>query len=228
MSSDATIRNDRRVPRVLLADADEDARTLYRESLRAAGCDVLDATDGRDALVKALTHAPSVVITETHLPIFDGYELCEILRRDSTTHAVPILVVTNEKRERELDRARDAGADAVIIKPVPPATLLREIERLLHTPPEPPPATPSQPPASAGRTRRRTLSTAHARLETTTPPLPPPTLRCPSCDRSLEYVRSHVGGVNGRQREQWDEYKCLPSCGTFVYRHRTRRLRRAV
>ena len=70
-----------------------------------------------------------------------------------------------------------------------------------------------------------TLVRAHARFETTAPPLTPPELRCPMCDRPLTYTRSHVGGVSDRHPEQWDYFTCSSSCGTFQYRHRTRKLR---
>jgi predicted RNA-binding Zn-ribbon protein involved in translation (DUF1610 family) len=60
---------------------------------------------------------------------------------------------------------------------------------------------------------------------TTQPPLKPPALTCPSCDRHLTYEESYVGGVSQRHAEQWDYYDC-PVCGRFQYRQRTRKLRR--
>ena len=126
--------DSRRAVRVLVVDADDETRSHYRESLRVAGCDVIDAADGRDALVKALSVRSTLVITETRLPIFDGYALCKVLRRDSMMHGVPILVVTTETRPTDLDRARDAGADVVLTKPVPLDVLLTEIQRLLRRP----------------------------------------------------------------------------------------------
>jgi CheY-like chemotaxis protein len=106
----AAVRQD--VPRILIADADSDTRALYRECLRALEGDVVDAVDGRAALVSALVHRPSLVITDTRLAGFDGYHLCDVLRRDVVTWTVPILVVTSEAMPSELARARDAGADA--------------------------------------------------------------------------------------------------------------------
>ena len=64
----------------------------------------------------------------------------------------------------------------------------------------------------------------HVRCTTTDPPTAPPALRCPKCDCALIYERSHLGGVSNRLAEQWDDYTC-PACGTFEYRHRTRKLR---
>jgi CheY-like chemotaxis protein len=86
--------------RVLVVDPDEQTRAVYRESLTATGCDVVEASDGRDALAKAFVRPPALVVTEVALPFIDGYALCEILRRDRLTASVPILVVTAEARER--------------------------------------------------------------------------------------------------------------------------------
>jgi CheY-like chemotaxis protein len=233
--------HDRRGPiRILVADADADTRSLYGEALQSAGCDVVDAADGRDALVSALAHPPTLVITETWLPVFDGCALCELLRRDSMTRTVPILVVTGETRPAELNRARAAGADAILIKPVALDGLLNEIERLLERPLEGPPREQfvrSNPTAQSAdllprprkaRPRRMTLARGHLHGQTTTPPAPPPSLHCPVCDRQLVYERSYIGGVSSRHPEQWDDYRCPGSCGGFEYRQRTRSLRRVA
>ncbi len=76
--------------------------------------------------------------------------------------------------------------------------------------------------------QRVRLSKSFSRFATTVPPMSPPTLVCPSCDRSLTYEQSYVGGVSARHPEQWDHYTC-PSgaCGAFQYRHLTRKLRRS-
>jgi DNA-binding response OmpR family regulator len=214
--------------RVLVADADADTRTLYELALPPAGCEVVQAGDGRDALTQALTETPTLIITELRLPLIDGIALCEILRRDAATRSVPILVVTSETRQTELDRVRKAGADAVLVKPTLPEAIVGEVEHLLARPANgasapPMPATPSNEPK---KSRHRTaLTKAHARFKTTSPPAPPPALTCPSCDQSLAYDHSYVGGVSVLHAEQWDYYSCS-ACGSFQYRQRTRKLQR--
>jgi CheY-like chemotaxis protein len=208
---------------ILVAAADDETRGLLRDSLSRAGCDVIDAADGREALVKALSQKPVVVITETRLPIFDGYALCDVLRRDSTTRTVPILVVTSENRPDEIDRARAAGVDAVLPKPVTPDALLSEVQRLLERP-EPSARNPQNERAHGSQANPYLRSKTTTR--TTTPPVPPPHLTCPLCDRLLKYTHSHVGGVSRRLAEQWDVFACPGSCGTFEYRPRTGKVRR--
>lgn len=221
--------------RVLVADPDADTRALYQMALPVAGCEVTEASDGREALTKALVEPPSLIISELRLPLVDGYALCEILRRDAATRSVPILIVTADARATERDRIRKAGANAVLVKPVPPDAVLSAMRNLLtqsanghHTSAPRSTAALSNVSATAlarSDEHRTALAKSHERFQTTAPPTPPPALTCPSCDRSLKYEHSHVGGVSNRHPEQWDYYVCS-TCGTFQYRQRTRKVRR--
>jgi CheY-like chemotaxis protein len=223
--------------RVLLVDRDDDTRRLYSEYLKQAGCATDEAQDGRDALAKALSRHYDVVVTETRLPGIDGYELCDRLRRDATTHALPIVIVTGEAQPGELERARRVGADVVLMKPSLPETVLLEIRRLLEAFRNPAPEATAwlesaRPPGARRHgfgprdpDRQTPLSRTHQRGETREPPATPPTLVCPVCDYRLIYQCSHVGGVNARNPEQWDYYECPKGCGRFQYRQRTRKLR---
>ena len=214
--------------RILLVDPDDDSRTMYREWLQQAGCDVVEAIDGREALAEALIRPPALVISEIRLPFIDGLALCEILRRDHATARIPILVVTSDGRTAELAQARAAGASAVLVKPATPEQLLEESRRLLAVtarPSVPEGETAAAPDAAPPRRSGRRMSRSLERISTTTPPLTPPRAVCPSCDRLLTYRHSHIGGVNERQPEQWDWFLCPGPCGMYEYRHRTRSLR---
>jgi CheY-like chemotaxis protein len=221
------------VRRVLVVDADADTRSLYRAVLQAAGCEVLEASDGRDALTIALLSPPTLVMTELRLPNIDGFALCELLRRDPATAEVPIVINTTESRPAEVIRAKML-ADEVVIKPTMPDTVVMVIRRVLarslvrenmRTPnPAVEPRTAVSPLADSGESRRAKAKSL-PRFTTTAPPTPPPSLQCPSCDRALTYERSHIGGINARNVERWDYFRCVP-CGIFQYRHRTRKLRR--
>ena len=71
------------------------------------------------------------------------------------------------------------------------------------------------------------LNSVHSRHDTTSPPIAPPLLNCPECHQPLRYMHSHIGGVTAQNSEQWDYFECSAACGTFQYRERTRKLRRA-
>jgi CheY-like chemotaxis protein len=221
--------------RVLVADADEDTRSLYRELLERDGCEVMEATDGRQALAQAVAQPrPAFILTETRLPFLDGFSLCQLLRNDPDTCDIRILVVTADGFPDQIERARRAGADAVLVKPVSVETVIAESRRLIEHSHHLRWASEAIYDQAAERVKssasllervaRKTFVKAHHRYETSKPPLAPPDLRCPSCDRLLKYERSYLGGVSEKNSEQWDYYSC-EHCGTYQYRHRTRKLR---
>ena len=217
-------------PIALIVDHDADTRQLYSQVLTLARFEVDEASEGREALAKALSSHHDVIVTETRLPGIDGYQLCGLLRRDPGTRTIPIVVVTGGAHPNELERVKRAGANAVLVKPCLPEALLMAIHQAMDA------ADPDlsnmaavereaglQPPA--GR-RALTKNRAYTRGHTNAPPHPPPTLVCPTCDQPLEYQRSYVGGVSASHPEQWDLFECHAGCGTFQYRQRTRQLRR--
>jgi CheY-like chemotaxis protein len=210
-------------PRVLVVDGDADNRELYRDCFTLSGWTVTEAVDGREALVQALIAKPWVIVMELRLPLIDGVSLCEILRQDKATTAVPILVVTSETRPGQLARAERAGASAVLIKPSTPDIVVAESERLVRAATVKTRSTPLRElPSPAGR--RTALVKAHYRHATTMPDVPAITLMCPICTQPLRYQETFVGGVNSRLSERWDYYECT-RCGRFQYRYRTRKLR---
>jgi CheY-like chemotaxis protein len=243
MARSAHLMRDRQ-PTALVVDRDLEVRLMYGEFLRLVSWQVDEASDGREALAKAIAFHPDVVITETRLPGIDGITLCELLRRDATTHTIPVVFVTADAPAADIERARRAGGDLVLTKPCLPERLLTELHALLARSA----AVENRTGRLQGRAaaqvaladellnqvagtvnrRRHTLKKAHHRGDTMDPPLVPPALFCPLCDRPLTYRRSHVGGVSSKHSEQWDYFECDGGCGPFQYRARTRKLRKVV
>jgi two-component system chemotaxis response regulator CheY len=222
--------------RVLLVEPDDDTRLLYRQSLELIGCDVVEASDGRDALAKAFGQQLALIVTETRLAWIDGFALCEVLRRDAITRNIPILVLTGESPHGQIERARAAGATSVLVKPASLEGVIREMRRLIsaYSRHQPGAATIA---GAAGENAQDLLPSqrvrtsyirAHQRCQTTAPPRVPPQIVCPACDVPLKYQHSHIGGVTSQNSEQWDYFICPSSCGTFQYRQRTRKLRRIL
>ena len=226
--------------RALLVDRDRETRRLYAEYLMRSSWLIEESDDGREALAKAITSLPDIIVTNTHLPGINGFDLCALLRQDTATRSIPIVIVTGDTLDADVKRAHIAGADAVLVNPCLPETLLTEIRRLLEQ------SSGLRERSRVAREkmrdefvrsdrliersremgRRTMLSKAHSRHDTTTPSVLPPALVCPDCDLPLRYLRSHIGGVNARNPEQWDYFECTRGCGTFQYRERTRKLRK--
>ena len=227
-------------PKVLIADADIDSHQIYATALGFDDRALTFATDGRDALVAALKDPYALLITETRLPYIDGYALCNLLRGDNATRTMPIIVVTTDSRPAARQRALQAGANAVIIKPFDSGLLQAEARELADRTLDAGPgfvlarlkdfARRDRSTALVARVKSDELkapgkSRAHKRYKTTTPPITPAPVHCPSCARSLQYESSQIGGVNAIDPEQWDYYVCAQGCGRFQYRPRTRKLR---
>src|SRR5262245_19489014 len=217
----------------LVVDPDRDTRDLYSLML-ADVADVVELVDyGRIALAKALAKPPDLVVTDTQVPFIDGYALCRLLRSDAATASVPIIVATSEGTVSSMSRARAAGASAVLLKPFSIDPFIATIREVLEAQPPRPegdvPAAPSKELLErAARVGSRMKARLHQRYVTVTPPLTPPSVKCPTCDRPMSYVNSQIGGVNASQREQWDRFDCVAGCGAFQFRHRTRQIRRLV
>jgi CheY-like chemotaxis protein len=224
-------------PYVLVAETHADTRALYTHAFGVHGHPVTEAADGRDALVHALARVPTLIVAELRLPLIDGTELCEILRRDRATSHVPFLAVTGDGRIECRERAQRAGADAVLIKPVPIETVIKtgfalidecrnlslRMERLSRGTNLAQGETASL--LDETRALMRSARKSFRRMTTTEPEQPPPVLLCPKCGRSLTYLATHYGGVSARHAERWDDFVCSGECGRFEYRYRTRALR---
>jgi two-component system cell cycle response regulator DivK len=226
---------------VLLVDRDTDTRRMYAEYLRLALGEIEEAADGREALAKAISRRPDVIVTETRLPGINGFDLCGLLRRDTTTQSIPIVVVTGDAYPADVTRAEKAGANLVLVKPCLPEQLLEGMRQVLQHSGELRARGNAAREKLAGqlsrseellqRSRRgvrKPLSRAYKRHDTSAPPIDPPALICTTCDQPLVYQRSHIGGVSARHAEQWDYYACPTACGTFQYRQRTRKLRKLL
>ena len=221
----------------LVVDNDLATRRLYADSF-AHRWTVLQADNGPEGLALAISRQPDVIVSETRLPGFDGFALCELLHTDVGTSRIPFVFVTADATAVSLSRAQQSGADAVITKPCLPAAILRAMAAVIargrdaRRRSQELTAKAEQQLAAAqvlieqAGAQRLTLKKAHLRGDTTEPPSPPQLLRCGACDRQLQYVRSHIGGVSSKYSEQWDYFVCSFGCGEFEYRVRTRKLRK--
>ena len=120
-------------PRVLVVEDDPETRRYYMSILEDDGFVVDQAHNGLQALDKARTLAPDLVLTDIAVPGLDGIALCRQLRADPQTRDIPVLAVTGYDDRQYNTRALDAGANRILLKPLRPDTLLAEARDLLLT-----------------------------------------------------------------------------------------------
>jgi DNA-binding response OmpR family regulator len=116
---------------VLLAERDLHARQLQASFLAEQGLSVELAGDGASAWEIAGRLRPDLVITEILLPRLDGLALCKRVKSCAETRQIPVLIVSILAAS---SRARDAGADSFLLKPLSQARLVDEVSRLIGLP----------------------------------------------------------------------------------------------
>jgi two-component system cell cycle response regulator DivK len=118
---------------VLLVDDYPDNRDIYVQFLTYSGLRVEEAENGHQALEKAFTLRPDVIVMDLSLPGLDGWEATRRLKRDPRTCEIPVIALTGHALAGHSKGALDAGCDAFITKPCLPERLLEEIRAILAT-----------------------------------------------------------------------------------------------
>jgi CheY-like chemotaxis protein len=102
--------------RVLLVDDNQDAVLLLSEALNTLGYETRVAFDGPSGIAAALDFAPAVAMLDIGLPVMDGYELAQRLREQSA--GIHLVAMTGYGQEADQRRARDAGFEHHLVKPL--------------------------------------------------------------------------------------------------------------
>ena len=118
-------------PLVLLVDDIEDCRDVYGQFLRHTGYEVVEASDGGEALAKAAALSPDAIVMDLWMPHLDGWESIRRLKAAPATAAIPILVLTGDAYAQARREAEEAGCQAYLVKPCLPMDVAAEVGRLL-------------------------------------------------------------------------------------------------
>jgi len=124
MTPSATARPDDGVATVLVADDDDASQRELRTNLEAAGHHVIPAQDGAAAFRLLAAHPVDLVMCEAGLPDMDGLEVCRAIKRAAATRDIPVILLIAGADELLRQRALEAGADDVAVKPVAAGMLL--------------------------------------------------------------------------------------------------------
>ncbi len=119
-------------PKILVVDDEPDTVQLLEFNLRNAGFDVFSAENGEEALSRAKTGNPDLVILDLMLPEIDGLETCKLLRRDPATANLPVIMLTAKAAEIDRILGLEIGADDYVTKPFSPRELVLRVKKLLQ------------------------------------------------------------------------------------------------
>jgi DNA-binding response OmpR family regulator len=117
---------------LLVADDDEDILQLLSFRFERAGYEIVQATNGSDALRLAIELRPALAILDVMMPGLTGYEVTRELRRNEETHAMPIILLTAKAQASDVSQGMAAGADDYVKKPFDARDLKDRVERLLR------------------------------------------------------------------------------------------------
>ena len=117
--------------KILVVDDEPEAVELLEFNLKQAGFDVIAAADGAQALRKARSVIPSLIVLDLMLPEIDGLEVCKMLRRDPATARIPIIMLTAKAAEIDRIIGLELGADDYITKPFSPRELVLRVRKVM-------------------------------------------------------------------------------------------------
>ncbi len=116
--------------RILVVEDQEDNRRILRDLLTSAGFEIIEATDGEQAIAAA-QQRPDLILMDIQLPVLDGYEATRRIKADPQLSGIPIIVVTSFALSGDEEKARAAGCDGYVTKPFSPRQLLLKIREFL-------------------------------------------------------------------------------------------------
>ncbi len=115
---------------ILAVDDSASMRQMVGVTLRSAGYEVIEASDGDEALAYARDHAVDLVLTDVNMPRMDGITLVAQLRALPAYHLTPLLLLTTESSPERKIQGKQAGATGWMVKPFNPDQLLATLERV--------------------------------------------------------------------------------------------------
>ena len=108
----------------------DDSNTIRRSAeifLVQAGCKVILAEDGFDALAKIADQQPDVIFVDIMMPRLDGYQTCALIKKNARFATTPVIMLSSRDGLFDRARGRMVGSDAYLTKPFTKETLLRTV-----------------------------------------------------------------------------------------------------
>ncbi len=118
--------------KVLVVDDEEDVRSNLAEFLGNQGYAVVDAGDGEEALAKAFTEKPDLILLDLRLPKVDGYQVCQTLKGNPITAVIPIIMITALNATPQKIKGMEYGADDYVEKPFDLEELAARIKMVMR------------------------------------------------------------------------------------------------
>ncbi len=119
-------------PKILIIEDEPDVTELVKYNLIGAGFVIEIAADGMEGLQKTQACLPNLILLDLMLPKLDGLQVCRLLRSDSRTAHIPIIMLTAKSSEIDRVLGLELGADDYVTKPFSPRELVLRVKKLLE------------------------------------------------------------------------------------------------
>ena len=117
--------------RILVVDDEIYIVHILDFSLGMEGYEVITALDGEQALEKARAEKPDLIVLDIMMPKLDGYETCKMLKAETDTKEIPVILLSAKGRNVDQKIGFEVGADDYITKPFSPRKLVERINAIL-------------------------------------------------------------------------------------------------
>jgi CheY-like chemotaxis protein len=116
---------------VLLVEDNEDNRIVYSTILQHFGYVVMEALNGEEGIAKARAERPDLILMDISIPVIDGWEATQVLKRDPETRGIPIIALTAHALASDREKAMEVGCDSYLAKPCEPKAVVSEVEKFI-------------------------------------------------------------------------------------------------
>jgi len=116
---------------IMTVDDSASIRMMVSFTLQEKGYEVIQACDGKDALLKIKYSALDLIITDLNMPNMDGIELIKHVRADTKNSYIPMLMLTTESQNEKKMEGKTAGATGWIVKPFTPELLIQVVKKII-------------------------------------------------------------------------------------------------
>lgn len=129
MVSDNKMNGDFAGLNVMVIDDSKTIRRTAETLLKKAGCEVITAVDGFEALAKIADHRPDIIFVDIMMPRLDGYQTCALIKNNQNYKKTPVIMLSSKDGLFDKARGRIVGSEQYLTKPFTKDELLGAITR---------------------------------------------------------------------------------------------------
>jgi two-component system alkaline phosphatase synthesis response regulator PhoP len=126
------LKKKSRRAKILVVDDEPNIVQTLQDRLEMNDYQVVTAVNGQAGLEKATSEQPDIILLDVIMPIMDGLEMLERLRKNEATRSIPVIMLTARSQNQDVARANGFGIEDYVVKPFDLSELLEKIEAILE------------------------------------------------------------------------------------------------